>query len=166
MLGKGPCGSLGLDQKGWVDVALIEHAPQPKEEVEPGWKDMWNVAPPLIATQELLPMLLTNVNKGNLSLHDVIRVTSENPAKIFGLYPMKGAIQVGSDADLTIVDLAKEQKFTKDMVLSKSGWTFFDGDTFKGWPVQTIVRGKTVMKDGKITGKPGQGKFIPKNYSG
>jgi dihydroorotase (multifunctional complex type) len=164
--GKDPAVAWDWIKKGWVDVALIEHAPQPKEEVEPGWKDMWNVAPPLIATQELLPLMLTNVNKGNLSLHDLIRVTSESPAKIFGLYPMKGAIQVGSDADLTIVDMEKEQKFTKEMVLSKSGWTFFDGDTFKGWPVQTIVRGKTVMKDGTITGKPGQGKFIPRNYGG
>jgi dihydroorotase-like cyclic amidohydrolase len=60
-------------------------------------------------------------------------------------------IQVGSDADLTIVDMEKEQKFTKDMVHSKSGWTLFDGDTFTGWPVQTIVRGKTVMIDGEIT---------------
>jgi dihydroorotase-like cyclic amidohydrolase len=113
--------------------------------------------------QEFLPMMLTNVNKGHISLNDLVRVTSENPAKIFGLYPMKGAIQVGSDADLTIVDMEKEQKFTKDMVQSKSGWTLFDGDTFTGWPIQTIVRGKTVMKDGEITGKPGQGKFIPKN---
>lgn len=164
--GKDPAVAWDWIRKGWIDVALIEHAPQPINEVEPGWKDMWNVAPPLIATQELLPMLLTNVNEGNLSLHDVIRVTSETPAKVFGLYPMKGAIKIGSDADLTVVDLDKEQKFTKQMVQSKSGWTFFDGDTFKGWPVRTIVRGNTVMKDGEITGRAGQGKFIPRNYCG
>jgi dihydroorotase-like cyclic amidohydrolase len=124
---------------------------------------MWDIPLGLMGIQEFLPMMLTNVNKGHISLNDLVRVTSENPAKIFGFYPMKGAIQVGSDADLTIVDMEKKQKFTKDMVQSKSGWTLFDGDTFTGWPIQTIVRGKTVMKDGEITGKPGQGKFIPKN---
>ncbi len=164
--GKDPEIAWDWIKKGWIDVALVEHAPQPPAEVEPGWKNMWEVAPPLIATQELLPVMLTNVNKGKLSLHDVVRVMSENPAKIFGLYPIKGAIQVASDADLTIVDMEKEQRFTKDMVLSKSGWTFFDGDTFKGWPVRTIVRGNTVMKDGKITGKPGQGRFITTGYKG
>jgi dihydropyrimidinase/dihydroorotase len=60
----------------------------------------------------------------------------------------------------------KEQKFTKEMVQSKSGWTFFDGDTFKGWPDRTIVREKTVMKDGEVVGKLGQGRFISRNYVG
>ena len=152
--GKDPKIAWDWIRNGLVDVALIEHAPHTKEEIEPGWKNMWETPPPILATQEFLPMMLTNVNKGNLSLNDLVRVTSENPAKIFGLYPKKGAINVGSDADLTVIDMEKEQKFTKEMVQSKSGWSIFEGDTFKGWPVQTIVRGKTVMKDGKITGKP------------
>jgi dihydroorotase-like cyclic amidohydrolase len=58
---------------------------------------------------------------------------------------------MGSDADLTIVDMEKKLKFTKDMVHSKSGWTLFDRDTFTGWSVQPLVKGKTVMKDGEIT---------------
>jgi len=160
--GKDPKIAWDLIKNGWADVALIEHAPHTPEEVEPGWKNMWDIPLGLLGIQEFLPIMLTNVNRGNISIHDLIRVTSENPAKIFGLYPLKGAIQIGSDADLTIVDMEKEQKFTKDMVLSKSGWTLFDGDTFKGWPIQTLVRGKTVMKNGNITGKPGQGKFIPR----
>jgi dihydroorotase-like cyclic amidohydrolase len=58
---------------------------------------------------------------------------------------------VGSDADLRIVDMETEQKCSMDMVQSKSGWTLFDGDTFDGWPVRTLVRGKTVGKCGGIT---------------
>lgn len=163
--GKDPKIAWDWIRKGWVDVVVIEHAPHTVEETEPGWKDMWNIPLGMMGAQEFLPMMLTNVNEGNLSIHDLVRVTSENPAKIFGLYPQKGAIQIGSDADLTIVDMEKEQKFTRRMVQSKSGWTLFDGEIFKGWPVQTMVRGKTVMKDGEITGKPGQGKFIPRKLT-
>jgi dihydroorotase (multifunctional complex type) len=164
--GKDPNVAWEWIRKGWVDVVLTEHAPHTKEELEAGWKNSWDTPPSILATQEFLPFMLTNVNKGNLTLKDLVRVTSENPAKIFGLYPRKGTIQIGTDADLTVVDMNKEMKFTRSMVQSKSGWTIFDGDTFKGWPVQTIVRGKTVMKDGNIVGKPGQGKFIPRNYNG
>lgn len=161
--GKDPNIAWTWIKKGWIDVMLIEHAPHTKEEIEPGWENNWDVPPPILGAQEFLPIILTNVNKGNLSLHDVAKLMAENPAKIFGLYPMKGAIQIGSDADLTIVDMELKQKFTKEMIQSKSGWSIFEGDTFKGWPVQTIVRGKTVMKNGTITGKPGQGKFITRN---
>lgn len=162
-LGKDPKIAWDWIRRGQVDIITIEHAPHTKEEIDPGWKQMWDIPLGVLGAQEFLPMMLTNVNKGNLSLHDLVRLTSENPAKIFGLYPSKGAIQVNSDADLTIVDMEKEQKFTKDMIQSKSGWSTFEGETFKGWPVRTIVRGKTVMKGGEITGKPGQGKFIPRN---
>ena len=117
--GKDPKIAWDWIRKGWVDVALIEHAPHTIEETEPGWKDMWDIPLGLLGAQEFLPMMLTNVNQGNLSIHDLVRVTSENPAKIFGLYPQKGAIQIGSDADLTIVDMEKEQKFTRTMVQSK-----------------------------------------------
>jgi dihydroorotase-like cyclic amidohydrolase len=160
--GKDPKVAWGLIKSGWADVALIEHAPHTIEETDPGWRNMWEIPLGLMGIQEFLPIMLTNVHRGNISLNDLVRVTSENPSKIFGLYPMKGVIQVGSDADLTIVDMEKEQTFTKDMVLSKSRWTLFDGESFKGWPIRTMVRGRTVMKDYEVIGKPGQGKFIPR----
>ncbi len=161
--GKDPAIAWEWIRNGWIDVALTEHAPHTKEEVEPGWEDMWDIPLGIWGAQEFLPNMLTRgVNEGNLSLHDLVKITSENPAKIFNLYPQKGAIRVGSDADLTIVDLDKKQKFTTEKVQSKSGWSPYDGDTFTGWPIRTIVRGQTVMEDGEITGKPGEGKFIPR----
>jgi dihydroorotase len=64
---------------------------------------------------------------------------------------------VGSDAGVTIVNTEKKQKFSKDMVQSKAGWTLFDGDTFTGWPVQPLVKGTTLMQDGEATrGDPGR----------
>ena len=163
--GKDPNVAFDLIKCGWADVVLIEHAPHTIEEIEPGWENIWDIPLGLMGMQEFLPMMLTYVNQGHISLNDLVRVTSENPARIFGFYPVKGAIQVGSDADLTILDMNKEQIFTKDMVLSKSGWTVFDGDLFTGWPIRTIVRGHTVMKDGEITGQPGKGKFISRKIT-
>lgn len=161
--GKNPEIAWKWIRNGWVDIALIEHAPHTESEMASGWEDMWDIPLGMMGAQEFLPVMLTNVNRGRISIHDLIRVTSENPSRIFGLYPAKGAIQIGSDADLTIVDMNKEQQFSKEMVLSKSGWTIFHGDTFKGWPIRTLVRGKMVMKDGEITGTPGQGRFVALN---
>jgi dihydroorotase-like cyclic amidohydrolase len=160
--GKDPQVAWDWIRKGWVDVAVIEHAPHTMEEIEPGWKDMWGVPLGLLGAQEFLPLMLTHVNRGHLSLRDLVRITSENPSKIFGLHPRKGAIRIGSDADLVIVDMQKEQRFRKDMVLSRSGWTVHDGELLQGWPVRTLVRGATVMKDGEVVGRPGSGRFIPR----
>lgn len=146
---------------GTADIAVIEHAPHLKEEIEPGWKDMWNSALGLMGSQEFLPLMLTAVNEGKTSLENLVKLTSENVAKHFGIYPKKGAIQVGSDADLTIIDLEKEDVMTTEKVLSKCGWTSWDGYKFKGMPVYTIVRGTVVMENGKVVGKPGYGKFVP-----
>jgi len=146
---------------GTIDIATIEHAPHTKEEIEPGWKDMWNSALGLMGSQEFLPIMLTAVNEGKTSLENLVKLTSENVAKHFGIYPKKGAIQVGSDADLTIIDLKKEDVITTEKVLSKCGWTSWDGYKVKGMPVYTIVRGTVVMENGKVVGKPGYGKFVP-----
>lgn len=161
--GKDPQVAWKWIREGVIDVMLIEHAPHTKAEIDPGWETAWDVPPTILGAQEFLPIMLNHVNQGHLSLQDLVRLMSENPSKIFGIYPKKGAIQIGSDADFTIVDLQKEQPFTKAMIQSKSGWSIFEGDTFKGWPVRTIVRGKTVMEDGKITATPGYGEFVVGN---
>jgi dihydroorotase-like cyclic amidohydrolase len=119
---------------------------------------MWQSGSPQL--QYALPMLLTVVNKGSLSIHDLVRLYSTNPAKILGIYPRKGAIWIGSDADLTIVDLKKEIKITSDNLYSKAGYTPFEGKKAKGVPIRTIVRGETVMENGVVTGKPGHGVLI------
>ena len=159
-------GSTDLEQ-GWkamndgtVDIAIIEHAPHTKEEIEPGWKDMWDSALGLMGSQEFLPLMLTSVNEGKTTLENLVKLTSENPAKHFDIYPKKGSIQIGSDADFTIVDLNKEDVIKTEKMLTKSGWTNWDGYKVKGIPVYTIVRGTVVMENGKVIGKPGFGKLV------
>lgn len=160
--GKEPDRAAELVREGWATTMVNEHAPHTREEIEPGWEESWHIPLGLMGSQEHLPHVLTWVNEGRFELEDVVRLEAENPAKIFGLYPRKGSIQVGTDADFTIVDMDEERTFTEEMVESKSGWTLFDGETFTGWPVRTIVRGRTVMADGEILAEKGDGEFVPR----
>jgi dihydroorotase (multifunctional complex type) len=146
---------------GTVDICLIEHAPHAKKDVEPAKQAVWDAHTGPMGAQEFLPLMLTAVNEKKLTLQKVVAVTSENAAKIFGIYPKKGAIQIGSDADLAIIDMNKEETMTHEKVISKAGFTPWDGYHFKGMPVCTILRGKVVMEDGNITGQAGDGKFVP-----
>lgn len=146
---------------GVTDVIVGEHAPHTCEEVEPGWKDNFSVPLGITGAQEFVPLMLTQVNNGRLTLEDLTRFCAENPAKIFGLYPQKGAIQVGSDADFTVVDMARTKVFTAKDMYSRTGFTSWEGVQATGMPVYTIVRGRVIMQDGSIIGEPGYGRFHP-----
>lgn len=98
------------------------------------------------------------------TLDTLVRACCENPAKVLGFYPRKGAIQVGSDADLTICDLNIQKTITSDGLYTKCGWTSYEGETYKGFPVATILRGQIVMRNGKVLAEPGTGKVLDKNY--
>ena len=146
---------------GVADIIVLEHAPHTLEEVQPGWKDMFSIPLGMTGAQEFVPMMLDAVNKGKLSLNDVARLASEQPARIFNQYPTKGAIQIGSDADLTIVDMRKEILFRHEDMHSRSAHSSWVGMRAKGVPTHTIVRGEVVMQNGQIVGKPGFGRFVP-----
>ena len=97
--------------------------------------------------EALLPMALSEgVNAGRLTLERLAQVASENPARIFGLYPRKGAIQVGADADLVVADLDREVTITKDILHTVTPWSVYEGRRVKGWPVLTLLRGEVVME--------------------
>ena len=89
---------------------------------------------------------------------------SENVARLYGIYPRKGVIQVGSDADLLVVDMDREMTIDRSKLYTKQkdACRMFDGYHVVGWPVATIVRGTIVMLDGKVIGEPGYGQFIPR----
>jgi dihydropyrimidinase len=115
---------------------------------------------PGIAT--MLPVLLSEgVNKGRINLQKVTEVTSYNTSRIFGLYPQKGSIQKGSDADLVIVDLDLKKRVTPDLLQSYSDYTIYDGWELCGWPITTILRGNVVMENYIVDENSyGYGKFI------
>ena len=87
---------------------------------------------------------------------------SLNPARAFSIYPKKGAIAVGSDADLVIVDLDKEQRVEPEKLHSESDLNYYEGWKLRGWPVMTICRGTVVMEEDEVIGKPGYGRVMPR----
>jgi dihydroorotase-like cyclic amidohydrolase len=100
-----------------------------------------------------VPLLLTQVNKGRLTLNHYAKVASENPARVWQMYPKKGAIRLGSDGDVTIVDMNKEATIDPNKLHSKNKPTPWGGWKVKGLPVYTILRGNVQMKDGEPVGK-------------
>ena len=120
---------------------------------------MWKAAGGAPAVQEYLPLFLTAVAEGRLSLDRLVDLVSSGPAKVFGLYPRKGAIAEGSDADLVVADPERESVIRAEDMLTKCGWTAFEGMRVRGAVVHTIVRGRFVVRDGVVVGRPGWGKL-------
>jgi dihydroorotase len=114
----------------------------------------------MTGAQEFVPSMLNAVNEGHLTLNQLAKLAAEAPARRFGIYPKKGVIEVGADADFTIADMKREAVFTKADMLSKSGHTSWEGMKVKGLAAYTIVRGEVVAQDGKLKGSQGYGKFV------
>ena len=116
-----------------------------------------------------LPVMLNDgVNRGRISLQRLVEVCCENPARIFGIYPKKGVIAPGSDADLVAVDLNRKVTVSNEMIHSSAGWTLWEGREMKGWPVMTMLRGEVIAEwaDGgrrpEIVSKP-FGRYLPRS---
>jgi dihydroorotase len=136
--------------RGTVDVIGSDHAPHTLEEKAKPYPESPSG---MTGVQTLLPLMLDHVNQGRLSLERLVELCSVGPARIYGAIG-KGAIKVGHDADLTIVDLAKERVIENSWIASRSAWTPFDGVKVKGWPMATIVGGHIVMQDDQVLGSP------------
>jgi dihydroorotase len=136
----------GLAQ-GTVDVLGSDHAPHTLEEKQKPYP-----ASPsgMTGVQTLVPIMLDHVNAGRLSLARFVDLTSAGPQRLFNIAG-KGRIMAGYDADLTIVDLKREETITAQWIASRAKWTPYDGVKVKGWPVGTFVRGKRVMWQGELT---------------
>ncbi|MEW5821646.1 MAG: dihydropyrimidinase [Cyanobacteriota bacterium] len=106
------------------------------------------------------------VLKKRITLNRLVQLCSTNPAKLFGLYPQKGAIAIGSDADIIIFDPEHERIVKSDELQSNSDWSPYEGYRLKGWPVLTISRGKIVSKNCKYVGNKSHGRFIPRKTVG
>lgn len=144
---------------GTIDVASSDHAPHTREEKEIGWTEMWSAHTGTPGIQYYYELMLDAVNRGELDLERVVEMVAEVPAEKFGLGGVKGALAVGADADIVIADLAHEWTITDDDVLSKIGWTPYNGRTISARIERTLVRGHDVYADGIVVGEPGFGKL-------
>lgn len=150
-------------KNGDIQVVATDHCPfsYEKEKVPMG-KDNFakcpNGAP---GVEARMPVLFSEgVMKGRISVNKFVEVTSTNPAKICGMFPKKGTIAVGSDADLVIIDKDRKVKITKNLLHENVDYTSYEGMELQGYPIMTIVRGKVIVKDNEFIGEEGYGKFI------
>ena len=149
---------------GLVDTIGSDHSPCLAEDKGKGEHDVWQAWGGVAGIQATLPVLLTEgVHARGLSLERVGHLTSTAPAQLFGLYPRKGAIAVGADADFALVNPDREWTFDADQLQTRSGISPYLGHKFRGAVVRTIVRGRTVFADGTVTGEPGWGKLVTPN---
>ena len=140
---------------GVVDILGSDHAPHTREEKERAYPESPSGMP---GVQTLVPIMLDHVNAGRLTLERLVDLTSHGPQRLFGIRS-KGRIAAGYDADLTIVDLSRTETITNDWIESRCGWTPYHGRKVTGWPVGTVVRGRTVMWQGEILG-PARGEQV------
>jgi len=144
-------------KNGVIDMIASDHAPHKVNEKA---LPLWEAPAGLCGVETMVPLMLNEVNKGKITLCDFVRLASENPAKTWGIYPQKGNLLSGADADFTIVDMNLKKIIRACDLHSKNKITPYDGMEVKGIPAATVVRGIFVMKDGKLTGSKGYGELV------
>jgi allantoinase len=143
--------------KGEIDLISTDHAPSTLDQKFEG--NIWDCPFGLPGVETTLTMLLNAVAEERLTLEKVVQVYSEAPARLLGLYPRKGTIRIGADADVVLVNMDEEHVFSNEEITSKAGWTPFEGYHVKGRPTMTILRGQVVAKDGRVIAEPATGTF-------
>jgi dihydropyrimidinase len=154
-------------ERGDLQVISSDHAPYRFDAsgklsagANPTFKQIANGLPGLEAR---LPLVFdAAVSQGRLGLERFVDLTSTAPAKLYGLYPKKGALAVGADADIAIWNAAKSVRLTASMMHDRAGYTPYEGRTVKGWPETVLSRGRIVVRDGVLHAAPGSGRFLPR----
>jgi dihydropyrimidinase len=150
-------------RQGIVHTVCTDHAPWTLSAKLDTDHTIDNLRPGVANLQTMLPMLYSEgVRTGRISLSRFVEITSTNASKIFGIFPRKGTIAVGSDADLVVFDPNLTLTIENKMLKSNSDYSAFEGWQVTGWPEITIRRGEVVYRDGLILGQPGNGKILPR----
>lgn len=153
-------------RRGTLDIVSSDHSGwsftgpkgKPVNGLDAPFRDIPNGVPGLTAR---LPILFSEgVVKGRIDLNAFVRITAANPAKLFGLYPRKGSIAPGFDADIVLWDPSKKVTLTNALMQHMMDYTPYEGMQVTGWPVATIRRGEIVMRDGKVQAEPGSGQYL------
>lgn len=149
---------LELLAAGSLDILSSDHAPSTRGQKTSG--NIWTCHFGLPGVETTLPLMLTAANQGKISLGRLVEAYSETPARRLGLFPEKGSLRIGADADIVLVDMGKRWVIEDERIVSKAGWSPYSGMECVGKPVMTFVRGQMVMKDGRIVAEPGAGRYV------
>jgi dihydropyrimidinase len=158
-------------QQGVFSVFSSDHCPfrydDPQGKLNPKGRTSFRWVPNGIPGVETrLPILFSEgVSKGRISLNEFVALSATNHARMYGLYPNKGTIAVGSDADIAIWDPEREVTISQALMHGGSDYTPYEGIRVKGWPVSTMVRGSFVVRDGQLVGREGGGAYVPRAKS-
>lgn len=151
---------------GDIQTFCTDHAPWKLEEKTDPNLTLPTLRPGVADLETLLPMLFSEgVNKGRISIHRFVEVTATNAARLFGLFPKKGTIAVGSDADITIWDPNLTRKVEAGAMETNADYSPYEGWEVTGWPVVTLSRGEVVYENGKVVGQPGRGRLVQRGPS-
>jgi allantoinase len=147
---------------GTLDAVTTDHSPFTVEEKERARSDFWAAPPGAPGVETLVPFLLDAAASGRITLERAVDLMGANGARRFGLYPKKGVVDAGADADLIVVDLEADTVVDRERLFTQSRGTdrFFHGMRFRGRVERTLVNGRTVFRDGEVIGKPGEGSFV------
>ncbi|MDR2739711.1 MAG: dihydropyrimidinase [Treponema sp.] len=147
-----------------IDTAATDHCPFLFESQKILGKDDFTKCPSgAPGVEERIPLLFSEgVGKKRISLRCFVELCCANPAKIFGLYPRKGVIREGADADLVIIDPEKKVTLGKNTIHGHADYSAYEGFELTGYPICTISRGEVILRDGVFYGRPGRGQFIPR----
>jgi len=140
-----------------IDIIASDHAPHLASEKMAD--SVWDVKPGVPGLETLLPLLLTKINEGQFTIHDLVRLTTENPAKLFHLRG-DGFLKEGYNANITVVDMQKRGEIDAGRFYSKAKYSPFDGWHVEGIPVKTFVNGHLVMDEGQVVTKAGTGRIL------
>jgi len=154
---------LDMIKDGSIQILSTDHAPSTISQKLEG--TIWDCNFGLPGVETTLPMMLNLVNQEKITLEQVIKLYSETPAKALGIFPKKGCITIGADADLVLLDMKHKWTIKNKNIISKAGWSPFDGTEITGKPLYTIVRGNIVLEQGKIVGEPGIGSPVKRGVN-
>jgi dihydroorotase-like cyclic amidohydrolase len=146
---------------GRIHTVGSDHSPHTLETKRPGERNIFDAWFGCAGTETMLAVMYDElVVRRGLPLTVLARLLAEHPAKVFGLFPRKGAIEVGADADLVLFDPARTVTIRAADLHTRSDYTLFEGREVRGWPRMTVRRGEVLVEEDKLVAPPGSGRFL------